>query len=85
MTHAQLEKLGELGMDEFAANTSQTLLIRSVQVIRGSEPCFATDKRHNCVEVCEWSGNCRKVRTMCCDRSGRSSSQEPRVDRGYAV
>lgn len=51
-------------MNEFAPHTSQTRLIRSVQVLRGGEPCFSTEKRYNCVENCEWSQNCRKLRAV---------------------
>lgn len=63
MTFAQLQDLAdELGMNGYTAHTSQTRLIRAVQVIRGSEPCFSTEKRYKCVEDCEWSQNCRKLR-----------------------
>lgn len=65
MTHSQMMQLaGELGMNEYLGHTSQTQLIRRVQVLRGGEPCFSTEKRYNCTDDCEWSQNCRKLRAV---------------------
>lgn len=65
MTFAQLQQLAsELGINEYAPHTSHTRLIRNVQVHRGGEPCFSTEKRYNCMENCEWSRSCRKLRAV---------------------
>jgi hypothetical protein len=45
---------------EHDQNTLQTELIRKMQVLQGDEPCFATDKSHDCAEICQWRRNCRK-------------------------
>lgn len=65
MTHVQLQQLAcELGINEYLTHNSQTKLIRSVQVLRGGEPCFSTEKRYDCKEECEWSQSCRKLRAV---------------------
>lgn len=38
-----------------------TQQIRSIQIARADEPCFGTNKRYTCTEVCEWSTECRKL------------------------
>ncbi len=37
------------------------LMVRMIQQSRGGEPCFATDKRYDCAEGCEWRRDCRKL------------------------
>ena len=41
-------------------HTTNTQMIRAIQQSRGDEPCFASDKRHDCAEMCEWRQGCRK-------------------------
>lgn len=52
------------GLKQHSDNTSQKMLIRAIQKQRGEEPCFSTDKRYTCHEVCEWSGSCQKLRAV---------------------
>ncbi|WP_157662698.1 hypothetical protein [Sulfuriferula sp. AH1] len=40
---------------------SKGQLIRIMQLQYGDEPCFATDKRYTCTELCEWGRECRKL------------------------
>ncbi len=40
---------------------SKGQLIRLMQLQHGNEPCFATDKRYTCTELCEWGRECRKL------------------------
>ena len=62
MTVEQLHQLAsDLGLQ--APHTSRTQLIRKIQLRRGKEPCFSSEKRHLCTEVlCEWRQECRKLR-----------------------
>ena len=46
--------------DESGTDTSTIELVRMAQQFRGEEPCFATDKRHDCAENCGWRRDCRK-------------------------
>jgi len=63
MTHEQLQHLAfMLGLNPRNAYTSQTEVIRSIQLQRGHEPCFLTEKRYACAEICEWGQECRKLR-----------------------
>jgi len=55
------QMMGSLGFNECAHGASQTQLIRAIQVKRCEEPCFATDKRHDCAQLCEWRRDCRKL------------------------
>lgn len=65
MTLAELRQMAcDLGLRECTAHKSQTELIRTVQSLRGDEPCFSTDKRYDCDEICEWRQNCRKLRAI---------------------
>jgi hypothetical protein len=65
MTHTQLQQLAnELGINDYGSHMSQTRLVRNIQIQRGSEPCFSTEKRYNCAEDCEWSRSCRKLRAV---------------------
>lgn len=38
--------------------------IRAMQRRRGEEPCFSTDKRYNCIELCELRKECLKLRAV---------------------
>jgi len=61
MTIEKLQKLVcEFGLETCAPYTSQTQLIRLIQLQCGDEPCFSSEKRYGCSEVCEWSGECRE-------------------------
>lgn len=65
MTLMELQQLArDLGVKEYATHTSQTELVRMIQALRGNEPCFSTDKRYDCTDVCEWRQNCRKLRAV---------------------
>lgn len=65
MTLRELQQLAcDFGLKEYATHTSQTELIRAIQALRGEEPCFSTDKRYDCTDVCEWRQNCRKLRAV---------------------
>jgi len=58
----QLQHMADpLGLKESKQHTSQTQLIRAIQQQRGEQPCFATDKRDDCAEICEWRRDCRKL------------------------
>lgn len=52
------------GQNQYGSNTSQKMLIRTIQMQRGEEPCYSTDKRYNCNEVCEWRASCQKLRAI---------------------
>lgn len=58
------ELASQIGLHQHSTNTSQKMLIRAIQKQRGEEPCFSTDKRYNCHEVCEWSTSCQKLRAV---------------------
>ena len=65
MTTAQLQQLASnLGIKSSAIPASKTGLIRAIQVLRNDEPCFSTDKRYDCTEICEWRQDCRKLRAV---------------------
>ena len=65
MTVEQLQKLVcDFGLEACAPYTSQTQLIRLIQLQCGDEPCFSSEKRYGCSEVCEWSGECRKLKAQ---------------------
>ena len=38
--------------------------IRKIQMLHNDEPCFATDKRFDCAEMCEWRRYCRKPKAV---------------------
>lgn len=52
------------GVNQHSNNTSQKMLIRTIQKQRGEEPCYSTDKRYTCNEICEWRGSCQKLRAV---------------------
>jgi hypothetical protein len=63
MTIEQLHQLAfDFGLKASTPYTSQTQLIRSIQLKRGNEPCFLTEKRYACSEICEWVQDCRKLK-----------------------
>jgi len=65
MTIEQLQQLVfDFGLNASISYTSQTQIIRNIQLRRGSEPCFLTEKRYGCREVCEWSQECRKLKAQ---------------------
>lgn len=65
MTTAQLQQLASnFGIRTSATQGSQTELIRAIQTLRDDEPCFSTDKRYDCAEICEWRQDCRKLRAV---------------------
>lgn len=65
MTTEQLQQLVfDFGLSACVPYTSQTQIIRNIQLRRGSEPCFLTEKRYGCREVCEWSQECRKLKAQ---------------------
>lgn len=65
MSSEELHKLAcDLGLEVSTTRASQTELVRFIQALRGEEPCFSTDKRYNCEEICDWRQNCRKPRTV---------------------
>lgn len=53
-----------LGIQSYPQPTSEIELIRSIQLLYKEEPCFATDKRHDCAEMCEWRQDCRKLKAV---------------------
>lgn len=63
MTIEQLQQLAcDSGLKACISYTAHTQLVRNIQQQRGSEPCFLTEKRYACREVCEWSQDCRKLK-----------------------
>lgn len=48
-------------IEERLLQPPQTQRVRQIQLFREEEPCFATEKRHDCVEICEWRKDCRKL------------------------
>lgn len=65
MTVEQLQQLAfDFGLESSAPNTSQAQLIRNIQLRCGGDPCFSTEKRYGCTEICEWSGECRKLKAQ---------------------
>lgn len=58
----QQQPTSNAGINKSMENTQQTILIRKIQMLRGQEPCFATEKSHDCAEICQWRRDCRKPR-----------------------
>lgn len=52
------------GIMDYPQHTSEIQLIRSIQRLYNEEPCFATDKRHDCAEMCEWRQDCRRPKAV---------------------
>lgn len=65
MTLESLQHLaGQIGLHQHVHNTSPRLLIRAIQKQRGEEPCYSTDQRYSCNEICEWRESCQKLRAV---------------------
>lgn len=65
MTIEQLQQLAfDFGFQEHTLYASPAQLIRYIQLRRGSDPCFLTEKRYVCTETCEWSSECRKLKAQ---------------------
>lgn len=65
MTVEQMQQLAfEFGLKPSVPYTSQTQLIRNIQLLSGQDPCFSSEKRYFCTETCEWSKECRKLRAQ---------------------
>ena len=47
-----------------AQHVSPTVLIRKIQTLRGDEQCFATGKRYDFTEICQWRRSCRKLKAV---------------------
>lgn len=63
MTIAQLQQLArDAGLKNPVSHTPKEELIRKIQLLRGDEPCFATDKSHDCAEICQWRRDCRRLK-----------------------
>lgn len=63
MTIEQLQQLAfDFGFGGCARYTSHTQLIRDIQLRRGGDPCFLTDRRYACTKKCEFSAECRKLK-----------------------
>lgn len=65
MTVEQLQQLAfDSGLKVSAPYTSKIQLIRNIQLLRGKDPCFSSERRYFCTDVCEWSSECRKLRAQ---------------------
>ena len=65
MTVEQLQQLAfDFGLKASVPYTSKIQLIRNIQLLRGKDPCFSSEKRYFCTDVCEWSSECRKLRAQ---------------------
>lgn len=65
MTVEQLQQLtSTFGLKTSSPHVSKTQLIRSIQLQRGSEPCFSSEKRYLCTKVCEWRQECRQLKAQ---------------------
>jgi hypothetical protein len=65
MTTEQLHELAfDFGLQTSVPCTSQMQLIRYIQLRSGSEPCFQSEKRYVCTEICKWSQECRKLKAQ---------------------
>ncbi|MEE9425204.1 MAG: hypothetical protein V3V18_09530 [Methylococcales bacterium] len=50
------------GVDNVELLKKEQDIVRSVQEIKGHQPCFQSDERHYCVEYdCEWRTECMKL------------------------
>lgn len=57
----QIQKIANtLGFNGGNFDKSRTQVIREIQMARDEDPCFGTDMRHDCAEMCEWRRECRK-------------------------
>lgn len=44
--------------------SSHDMIVRATQMQQGHEPCYLTDKRYTCDEICEWSASCKMLRAV---------------------
>lgn len=51
-----------IGLTENILTSKEVKRVRAIQLEQGKEVCFATDKRYECAEMCEWRQNCRKLK-----------------------
>jgi hypothetical protein len=54
----------QIGLHDFSAYSSHKMLIRAIQKHRSEDPCYLSDKRYGCQEVCEWSTSCQQLRAV---------------------
>jgi hypothetical protein len=54
----------QIGLHQHKDYQSPRMLIHAIQKHRGGEPCYLTDKRYTCREVCEWSAGCQTLRAV---------------------
>jgi len=59
-----LQLASEVGLPKYSGASSPKMLIRAIQMQRGGEPCYLSDKRYSCNEICEWSASCQKLRAV---------------------
>lgn len=61
-TAEQLLSVAErLGLQGTMVCSPQTQYVRSIQMSRNEETCFATDKHYLCGKDCEWREECRAM------------------------
>jgi len=60
----QQQSVNTLGLPDISKRSSEKNHIREIQMKRGGEPCFLSDKRYSCSEVCEWSDACKKLKAV---------------------
>jgi len=62
---SELQQLAiQMGLPEYRHSSSQTMLVRAIQMGRGESPCFSTDHRYTCTAPCEWRSECIKLRAV---------------------
>ena len=59
----QMAKQMGFSQNDYGRKTSSHV-VRKIQMQRGKEPCFSTDKRYDCSHPCEWGDDCRKLRAV---------------------
>lgn len=47
--------------DENNLEIQKIRIIRETQIALNTEPCFRSERRHDCAEMCEWRRDCRKL------------------------
>lgn len=61
---SQQTTAGRSGFDEYGHRPLKASVIREIQIQRGEEPCYSTDKRYDCEQQCEWRRDCVKLRAV---------------------
>ena len=64
ITSSRQKAVSRAGFNEYSRHSSQASAVRAIQMQRGEEPCFSSDKRYNCEEQCEWRKDCIKLRAV---------------------